>query len=665
MQKIANPTIELRLYQETDIVNIEKAWLENRSVLYQLPTGGGKSVVISKIVSDYKEEQIIIFAHKKRLLTQLYLRLKSLKLDVGLLFGQRSENLNAKILIVSIRTAVNEKRLDPLLKRKWDRVIIDEARHSRTASYDKVLDALLEKYPTHKLLGVDATPYRKDGKRLDKHFQYLVCSSETTLSLIEKGYLSSYRTFASPINLDELKEEVKEAGGDYQSLALSTYMRQDKYLQYVVNTYKEKGDGRQAIVFAVDKAHARDLAKKFIESGYDKIAQIDSDMDQAEIDQAFADYESKKIQLLINVEMITEGVDLPDTGCIVGARPTKSLTLYLQIVGRGTRLKSDGSDLIILDCCGWTQEYGVLSSPKHWSLNPEIDPNNPRTKNKVVGKRKDGSYTEELDEFTGELVEMTPEEYVQHLSGGLEQAESVNLSIDNKIANLFSMLIELLSKLLKAQNDFVYKSEVRDVKKGITQLVFVLSKYKDDFDKAKVSITIDIVKDKPIFARISSRYYGVDYNSSEEDVNEYRRVSRVVGEINKSLLEDDANKINNKTQGLLEQIIDLEKTKINLEDFRAQANQFKEEQWRKKVSEYIAREGEILLNSPTGESINKFFDRDYGRFKGIVFPKKKINTYMNTLGFTGCSEKNYIKGEKVWDILDRLQDQFAEESLRK
>src|SRR5690606_2080224 len=137
-----------------------------------------------------------------------------------------------------------------------------------------------------KLLGVDATPYRKDKKRLDHHFQHLVVSQETTASLMQKGFLQKCKTIVSPIELDKLAEEVKETTGDYQVQALSYYMRKPKFLEYVVSQYITYGEGRQNIVFAVDIQHAKELQQVFEDNGFQgKVARIDSTMSDSVIEE--------------------------------------------------------------------------------------------------------------------------------------------------------------------------------------------------------------------------------------------------------------------------------------------------------------------------------------------------------------------------------------------
>lgn len=475
-------------YQETDVENIEAAWTRVNAVLYQLSTGGGKSVVMSKLVADYKDENILIFAHKRKLLKQLMERFAKMGLNVGLMQGQNNVNLDAKILIVSIRTAGKDRRLEAILKRKWDRCYIDEARHSRTGTYDKVLDALKEANPQIKMFGVDATPYRKDGKRLDKHWQELVVSVKSTAALIAEGRLSNFTSFITPIG--RIEEEVDEVANDFQQTQLSTYMRQPKFLAYVVDQYKLNGKDKPAICFAVDKAHATDVVNAFRTGGYNTISkftrngkvidvhqvcQINSDMSEDEVDIVYEAYEAGLVKIIVNIEMATEGVDLPETGCIILARPTKSLTLYLQMLGRGTRVASDGENLIIIDCSGNFETFGSLASPRQWSLNPDVDPNGLRTKNKIVGKKPDGTFVEIDEDFIGEAVEMSPEEYVQHLAGGLEMAQAANISIDQKIQDLIHALYALLLHIMKNKFANYDAIEEYNIENGTYKLSFVMS----------------------------------------------------------------------------------------------------------------------------------------------------------------------------------------------
>lgn len=670
--------VDLRSYQETDVQAIETAWEEYRSVLYQLPTGGGKGHIITKLISDYKDEETIIFAHKRKLLKQIHKNLSKIGIKAGLLMGQYEENLDAKILLVSIRTAVKSKRLESLIKRPWKRAYIDEARHSRTGSYDIVLDRMLEVHPTYKLLGVDATPYRKDKKRLDKHFQHLVKSCETIKSLQEKGFLAKERTYATPIG--EIKEQVKEVGNDYQQTALSNYMRQPKFLNYVVDAYIKFGENRQAIVFAVDKAHSKDLLRVFQEKlPKVVVSQIDSDLSDSEVDQVYEDYENKKIQILINVEMVTEGIDLPETGCILGARPTKSLTLYLQMGGRGMRSKEDGSDLIIIDCAGWTEEFGCLSSPKEWSLDPEVDPNDPRKKNRIVGKDKDGNLTTEIaemDEFT-ELVEMTPEEYIGKVQGGMKAAEKQNMTIDQKITTIEKDLAELL-----------HKASVSSLKQKVSPYTCLVrqDEYNDDILKAfffhKIRagkkrarrsneeyeawtdgthvVEMDLGKREEMFAKVdTSNTLDNSYNrrKDKKNIEEYREMSYVCGDINHQI--SDNKNLMMQILDKYQQVHDLKKSKINLEEYKDLQKKFEADQWMKSVEDHLKIGKPFKFKSKL--HLTDYFKGYYysDKFVGVVIPNGSINVHHNTILLERTDyndkiyteEKKYVKGEKVYELL--------------
>lgn len=654
----------LRSYQSSDKAAIYQAWKEFPSVLYQLPTGGGKSVVLSSIVEDYKNENILIFAHKRKLLKQLKSHLNSRGIRCGLLAGTLQENLDANIIIVSIRTAVKETRLEALLKRDWNKTFIDEARHSRTGSYDTVLDALKEAHPRMRILGVDATPYRKDKKRLDKHFHTMVVSSEDTASLTKQGFLQKCKTIVSPIDRESLAEQVKEVANDYQITSLSNYMRQPKYINYVVSQYIEFGEGRQNIVFAVDKAHSKDLQQAFEDNGFEgKVARIDSSMSDKEIEQAYIDFESGKVQHLINVEMITEGVDLPDCGCITGARPTKSLTLYLQMAGRGTRPDGTNDYFILLDCCGWTEDWGVITSPKSWSLNPEIDPNSGRSGNKIFGRNDKGELVEDLTDYIGEIEELTPDEFLKQLAGGKEKAESINQTLDEKITALFDEIRKLFDNILaklKMTDSFTveYDYDYRRERK-------IIWKHKDKGEGRWRNNSVTLVLREGEQPKIT-----LSDTDTDKPLAYYSTLS-LAGEMGRKLLELITDNKTLHIEELLAQVEQLRKQKIDIEQFKKAEEEMKEQQWTAAVEDH-AKTNKIF-ECPNPLTWNDYFPRDYSSvaITAIEVPSGRINNHHNSLKLHTCrreydhtirkyvvkretlyvEEKNYIKGEKVYEMI--------------
>lgn len=642
--------IKLRKYQEQDVQAIESTWEDYNSIIYQLPTGGGKSVVLSSIVERYKDEKILILAHKRRLLTQLRDHLSNVGIKAGLLIANINDDMDSNVIVASIMTVVNDKRLEKLLERDWDRVIIDEARNSRTNSYDKVLELIETHNPGLKKLGVDATPYRKDKKRLDKHFDAMVCSVETTASLIEKGFLAEYKTYVAPIG--KIEEEVMEVSNDYQQQQLSSYMRQDAYLNYVVDMYKQYGKDRQAIVFAVDKSHAKSLKKAFLQNGIKEVEEMNSSMTVSEIEEITESYEKKRTQILINIEMLTEGVDLPDTGCIIGARPTKSLTLYLQMVGRGTRLKSDGSELIVLDCCGWTESFGQLSSPKHWSLNPEIDPNNPRLNNRVVGRKLDGTYEEDLSDFIGEIVELSPEEYLRSVQNGLERAKSINEGIDQRVIKVFKDMHEILSNKLKKRLDG-YKKDI-SIKDEHYRLIFSDEDNKESHDGwRKILVVIH-------FGHFQGeRLHSEMDNKGSSSLDEYMKMSKLNGVINELFLENPH--IEMQLLELFEQVKELDNSKIHLEGFKEATKVFKQEQFELEVEKHVVEGNGIFTLEKGLRKDNWFKGYSNDSIIALEITGGKINSYSNTIivtfasfyrrGETYTEEKRHIKGERIYDML--------------
>ena len=652
----------LRGYQIDDKKAIQDAWKEYRSVLYQLPTGGGKSVILASIIEDVKDKKVIVFAHKKKLVMQLKEHLNAKGIDCGILMGTYTENIDSDIIIASIRTAVKDSRLDMLIEKEWDYEIIDEARHSRTPSYDKVLEEIFHNHPKAKLLGVDATPYRKDKKRLDKHFQHLVVSQETTSTLMQKGFLQKCKTIVSPIELDKLSEEVKETTGDYQVQALSHYMRKPKFLEYVVSQYVTYGEGRQNIVFAVDIQHAKDLQQVFEDNGYaGKVARIDSTMSDSQIEKVFADFESLKIQILINVEMVTEGVDLPMAGCVTGARPTKSLTLYLQMAGRGARPDGENDYFILLDCCGWTNEYGAIHAPKTWSLNPEIDPNSGRQGYKVFRKDKvNGELIEVDDDFIGEVIEMSPEEYLQSLSGGRERAEQINVSIDDKIKALFDELIKLLNKLMKIDSE---KFEVTYSYESMYEKEIKWRHLSGDGSRwSRNEVTMNIKKNNDPRVTLSS--------TDTSELAGYYETLRLAGGLGEEILKVIAIGKHKTIVELMDQAEVLRKSKIDLDQFRKAEEKLAADQRATEIEEHARLVGKFDLNKKL--RWDDIFTKSYSSDKifSIELKNGKINNHHNTLTLhverdgrwdgdkreyekvMRIEEKNYVKGERVLEMIE-------------
>lgn len=573
--------IKFRPYQERDFKALCSYLDKGESVMYQLPTGGGKSVIIAGAVEKDKQKRTLFIAHRRELLFQMTRRLRELGLQVGLIVGDIKEEVDSSILVISIQTLVRGQF--GLLDESWDRIIVDEAHRLRTPSYDKVLDKMLEVNPKLEILGVTATPYRADKLDFKKYINNMVVSDDVA-TLVQNGFLAKPVTYS--INIGDVDAEVVKDSGDYQIQSLSTYMRKPKYLQALVDLYKQRGEERQMLIFAVDKKHALSIMEVYKANEYTKLGYIDAETQPSVREKILRDYEKRDVQIIISIETMTEGVDLPDTGCIQCARPTESIVLYSQMMGRGMRLKSDVPDLIILDCAGNTQKHGTVTSPRHWSLDPLINPKLISKKNKVVGKRADGTYTENVEELDYlELVEMTPEEYLINISGNVEKSEEFNREVDRQIGQTVLSLGELILKKAKV-TDFI----CGEVDKYELDKIYFIQKDKPKGQGGTISIEIE---------RINGQYQyrlqpspASSYNFSEAKDFRYLDFYISYVEIYKAVLSPE---ILNRLKSLKTEVKELEDSKVDINDLFRKVQQFKREQFFKELNAELAHTMEFTF----------------------------------------------------------------------
>lgn len=631
----------LRKYQDRDVKNIIKDWESIDNILYQLPTGGGKSVVIEHIVLNYKKEKILILAHKRELVFQMKKRLEEKNLKVGVIIGNFEENLDSNIIVASIRTVTGDKRIATILDKNFDKIIIDEAHHIRTSSYENVLDQYISHNSKLKILGVTATPYRKDKKPLNKYFQKLICSDDVK-SLQEQGYLAKFKIFYTPVpNIDE---EVEAAGNDYQLTSLSNYMRKPEMLQFLVDSYKKEGKNRQMIIFCVDKKHAKDVQEIYKKNGYKNIGHIDSDTKLEERDNLLKQFKNNTLQIITCIETLTEGVDLPETGCIQLARPTQSLVLYLQMVGRGARPKSDNTECIILDNAGCTIEHKAPDSPKEWSLDSNINPNNPGKKNKIVARKSDGSFTEDESEMAFlELLEMTPEEYALNITGGIEKSEQENKDIEEKIRQILIETGKFIIEKCK-DKDFLFDEKEYKGENGYY--------YKDRLEfttKSNINLTIK-------FSKKVNYIEFYEYNRGVYDINSYKQRIQNQIKIGKFIEEISKDKILNIIIDNFNKIEELENSKININELRNKVKKFNREQLKIKLERYLLTNNNIKLKEPFKLEI---YFRDCGwRSKAdeLYFEKNKLLSTNNILFKINGNDEFQAKSVKIDKILDILEN---------
>lgn len=347
---------QLRPYQKEGISKIFAAWKNGKkSILFQMPTGTGKTVLFSEIVkmgSD-KNRKILIAVHRIELVEQITKKLQHKGVEVGLIIAGKNSDYSKIVQVASIQTLSRREHPEANL------IIIDECHHAKAETYKK----LWEIYPDAKFLGVTATPIRLSGEGFDDIFDELIVSMPVQ-KFIEQGHLVPVDHFvcSSP----DLSR-VKQKQGDYVTKMLSDVMMDNTVMSDLVESYSDKCPNKSAIVFAVDVEHSKEIASRYNSAGF-LAAHIDAKTPKVEREEILSDFKKGKIKVVTNVEIITEGFDFPECEVVQLARPTKSLSLYLQMVGRVMRPAPSKKEGIVLDNAGLWLEHGLSVVDRDWTL---------------------------------------------------------------------------------------------------------------------------------------------------------------------------------------------------------------------------------------------------------------------------------------------------------
>ena len=346
--------MELRPYQQEAKDAIFDQWEKVDKTLLVLPTGCGKTIVFAKVTEECVRRgcRVLILAHRGELLQQAADKIaKATKL--GCATEKADETCLGswfRITVGSVQTMMREKRLARFPEDYFDTIIIDEAHHCISDSYQRVL----QHFPEAKILGVTATPDRGDMKNLGQVFDSL--AYEYTLpKAIKEGYLSPIKALTIPLKLD--LSGVGIQSGDFKSGDIATAL--DPYLQQIAEEMKNYCMDRKTVVFLPLVKTSQKFRDILNEQGF-KAAEVNGESkDRAEILDAF---DRGEYNVLCNSMLLNEGWDCPSVDCIVVLRPTKVRSLYSQMVGRGTRLYPDKDHLLLLDFL-WHTERHELCHP--------------------------------------------------------------------------------------------------------------------------------------------------------------------------------------------------------------------------------------------------------------------------------------------------------------
>ncbi len=350
--------MELRPYQHALLDGARQAFREGeRAVLLQLPTGGGKTVSGSHMIggSSRKGKVCWWLCHRRELLGQTSKTFAAMGIPHGIIAGGQSSDPAKMVQIGSIQTVA--RRLDAL--HPPDVIIFDECHHLGAAQWQQVFDA----FPRAKIVGLSATPWRLDGKGLGRWFGTMV-NGPTVAELMEAGALSRYRLFA-PSQIDT--SQVKIQAGDFKRDQLAGIMDKPSITGDAVQHYRRLAAGKRAVAFAVNIEHSQHIVAQFAAAGV-AAEHVDGGMDSGSRDAAIARFVRGETLVLSNCELFGEGFDVPAIEAVILLRPTKSLSLYLQQVGRALRPAPGKAEAIILDHAGNSLVHGLPDDDREWSL---------------------------------------------------------------------------------------------------------------------------------------------------------------------------------------------------------------------------------------------------------------------------------------------------------
>lgn len=349
--------MQLRPYQEEAFGNVFAEWDDgHRKTLVVMPTGTGKTIVFAKIVEECVRRgyRVLIMAHRGELLDQAADKIfKATGLRSSVEKAERScLGEWYRVVVGSVQTLMHEKRLKQFPQDYFDAIIIDEAHHCVSPSYQTVL----QYFGRSNVLGVTATPDRADMKNLGSYFESLAFEY-TMPEAIRSGYLVPIKALTVPLKIDI--SMVGISAGDFKVGEIGTAL--DPYLYQIADEMVKYCMNRKTIVFLPLIATSQKFMKILNERGFVAAEVNGNSEDRAQILQ---DFEDGKYNVLCNSMLLTEGYDCPAVDCIIVLRPTKSRPLYAQMVGRGTRLSPEtGKEHLLLIDFLWMTEKHELCHP--------------------------------------------------------------------------------------------------------------------------------------------------------------------------------------------------------------------------------------------------------------------------------------------------------------
>jgi len=377
--------IELHDHQKQLVADIRQAYKDGfNAPLVVLPTGGGKTTIFAYITAAAAEKGNCVFliAHRSELIKQISQTLGRFDVNHNIIaplpiirqatlehfkeFNRGFIDRHSKIFVASVQTIV--RRMD-LIPHSPSLLVVDESHHlTDKTQWGRVV----ARYPDAKLLPVTATPIRLDGKGLGKHcggFADTIVLGQTMKWLIANGYLCQYRIFCPPNNIN--LQQIKTVMGDYKKDDMAAQVDKPTITGDAVKHYNKLAAGKRAVVFCINIDHARHVCNEFSSNGI--AAEIlEGKMESGERNDTIQRFRTGETKVMVTCEIVSEGFDLPAIECAILLRPTKSLSLYLQQIGRALRVLEGKDYALILDHVGSVMRHGLPDQDREWTLDGVI-----------------------------------------------------------------------------------------------------------------------------------------------------------------------------------------------------------------------------------------------------------------------------------------------------
>lgn len=359
---------QARAYQTQAVEDIKATYANGcKRVFYTLATGGGKTHIFSEIIKRAmtKRKNVLVIAHRAELVSQAVNKLKSHGVNAkALTAGKLYENSGSdECTVAMIQTLRSWAASGKITRIKVPNlIIIDEAHLATSPSYEQILG----RFPDAYRLLVSATPWRLDGSGFDHLVDKLLIGPQTK-ELIQGGYLVQPVTYSSNLWAGSGAEIKISSTGEYDQKQLEDASNTTLLNGHLVENYEAHGEGAMFMVSTTGIKHSLNVKALFEEAGY-RIAHVDGKTPKNERAQIFRDAERGNLDGITNCKICVEGIDIPRIGCWINARPTKSLSDYLQAAGRTIRLFPGKTKTLILDSANGVKEHGLIEDHRDWNL---------------------------------------------------------------------------------------------------------------------------------------------------------------------------------------------------------------------------------------------------------------------------------------------------------